>query len=217
MFSIQVNETNDSFKQKVLLAICEELTLKFFLISKRVRDDVARDIKSLFKNTKEYQMMTSDANTIADFGFRVGTQINKLNAIIDKISENIYVSFTPFTPKKNSISGGITLGILIKDFSDLFDLPEAKTKGEDGYVMEWLRWLLERGDSIIIDNYHVEYGPFGRSHEGHMIIGGVWKVSSLISGTMKNNWLTRALTDSDEHARTALKDIITNSVALHLK
>lgn len=216
--TLNILETNKSFKNKIFLAICEELTLKFLIMKNKVRDDVAEGVKFLIKNSTDYKILTSDETVIADFGFRVGTQINKINAIIDKVAENIFITeYKPFVPKNNSISGGFSLGILLKDFSDLLSLPEAKNNVEDNYVIEWLSWLLERGDSIIIDNYHIEYGPFGRSGEGHMVIGGVWHVDKLIAGNIKNNWLTRALIDKDGKIRESLKDIILKSVKRNLK
>jgi hypothetical protein len=51
------------------------------------------------------------------------------------------------------------------------------------------------GDSIIINEYSVNYGTFPTSRTGMAIMKpiGVFKVDSAFSGTAENNFITRAL------------------------
>ena len=60
--------------------------------------------------------------------------------------------------------------------------------------LHWLQWLLEKGDTIIIDSY--EYSPrsgFGRSGGGSMKLGGSWRVPPEYAGTPENNFISDSL------------------------
>jgi hypothetical protein len=54
--------------------------------------------------------------------------------------------------------------------------------------------LLNLGDQIIIADFGVEYGSFGRSGRGHMTPKErPFKVKTSFSGSTGNNFITRAL------------------------
>jgi hypothetical protein len=219
-FILNITEKNATFKQKVYLAICEELTLKFFLISNKIREDIVIGIEPFFKNTEQYKMLVSDEHTMADLGFRVGSVKNMINNIINKICKNIKVSFTPFLPKINSISGGINIGILIKDYSDILEMSEAHIITEKGFNINWLEWVLIEGDAIQFMDYHMEYGPYGRSGKGHMIkntdgsvsLTGSWRLQEPLRGSVSDNWLTQALLNN----KTEIEKLIETSLKTHL-
>ena len=53
------------------------------------------------------------------------------------------------------------------------------------------------GDTIVVNNFQVEFGAFGRTGKGRMTEsdGVGWKISSNFSGTQDDNFITRALED----------------------
>lgn len=210
--SLKVLETNSSFKKKILLAICEELTLKLLLISKKVRDDIAAKIAPAFQNTQEYDMLLNDQQVRADFGFRPRTTQGIIDGVIQRIADSIEVTFTPLVPRSNSIKGGLTVSVLLSNFSDVLALSKAKFTS-NGHSVDWLDWLLLQGDRIIIQNYHVEYGVgLGRSYKGHMEKTGIYSINSKISGTANNNWLTRAILSNE----IMITDMMTGVIQHHL-
>lgn len=215
---IEITESSSSFKSKVFEAIADQLTFKFLLASRYIENDVKAVIPGLLKNTNEYKKLTTDPKTIADFGFIVGTQINKVDAIINKVVENIKVTQNlPFKARANSISGGISIGMIIKDFSDVLNMPEAiATTTKKGFEIRWLEWLLTKGTVSIINKYHVEYGNFGRSKEGRMKLTGSWHVEQSIAGDMGSNWLTRGLIKDAQNLRDELDNAIVTSIQSHL-
>lgn len=125
--------------------------------------------------------------------------------IMDDIISAIQTSVRVEIKKPTTDSfGGIYIGIYKDDFSDAMSAYESKyesinSKGE-ATLVDWLNWLLFRGDSIVIS----DYGIFGharsrsRSESGHIMIRAVGKkttpfrVQPIFAGTKDNNWITRA-------------------------
>ena len=62
--------------------------------------------------------------------------------------------------------------------------------------MDWLDWLINRGDEIIVSQFGFESaGGKGRSGGGKMKKGGSWRISPQYAGTVDDNFITRALQD----------------------
>ena len=79
------------------------------------------------------------------------------------------------------------------NFINLLGLGEAQQPVRGG-SLPWLRWLLTAGDSIIIRNFGVEFGPFGRTGEARMVPDfAPYKVDSSFSGTPEDNFISRAV------------------------
>jgi hypothetical protein len=79
----------------------------------------------------------------------------------------------------------------------------------DGGSLPWLEWLLTLGDTIIIGSFGVEYGPHGRTGKAHMTKRArPFKVNSSFSGTIDNNFITRAVATVSQD----IKNIIIGAV-----
>ena len=60
--------------------------------------------------------------------------------------------------------------------------------------LDWLNWLLTRGDDIIVGDYSFIQKPgIGRSGLGAMTAGGVFRIPPEYSGTQDDNFITRTL------------------------
>ena len=60
-------------------------------------------------------------------------------------------------------------------------------------TLEWLDWLINRGDEIIVGNFSFDPSGKGRAGSGRMKKGGSWRVSPRYAGTESDNFITRAL------------------------
>ena len=97
----------------------------------------------------------------------------------------------------NRISASIKLQMIQQDFADLLSLGSASFTSENNSQIDWLRWLLLEGDTIIITNYNFILGPNPASRTGGGIMrkngAGSWRVPPEYAGTVQNNWITRGL------------------------
>lgn len=125
------------------------------------------------------------------FGLYQGTEAMVVDSIRDSVMGAISVNFKTIN---NTLSkGGISINFQPATFANLLSLPTGHTVYEGG-DLHWLQWLLERGDSMIVVDYH--YSPasgMGRSGQGYMKKTGMFRVPPQFSGTLNDNFVTRAL------------------------
>ena len=78
--------------------------------------------------------------------------------------------------------------------------------------LDWLNWLLTRGDDIIVGDYSfVERTGSGRSGLGDMVAGGMFRIPPEYSGTGDDNFITRTLrgeTITDKILQVLERDIL---------
>lgn len=102
--------------------------------------------------------------------------------------------------------------IIPADFDDILALPEASYFTDKQQLIPWLQWLIIEGDKVIVRDYDfsVRNNRFSRTGLGIMVEGAGrrWKVPAEFSGTVQNNFITRALRDADRE----IEDIIINEI-----
>ncbi len=188
----KILDSVSSIEKKVNLALSEE-------INKEVRKNLSKikpELQSFIANSIINQPeMTSLVGGYLRGAFGLISPDAALSNIVSSVNNSVYVNFKKYDEK---LRGGITINVQPSDFSNLLNLPEGHvfySKGD----LHWLRWLLEYGDTIIVVNY--DYNPetgLGRSSLGNMIEGTGFRVPPEFSGTLTNNFITRALTGPQE-------------------
>lgn len=124
---------------------------------------------------------------------------NSAESIRLSVLNSISVVLDKFSP---SLKGSLSVNIQPNDFLNLLSLSQGHTIYQGG-DLHWLNWLLTRGDEIIIvDYYYDPQGGVGRTGLGNMKDGGAFRVPPEFSGTIENNFITRALTND-----SIIKDI----------
>lgn len=85
------------------------------------------------------------------------------------------------------------------NFQNVLGLPEAQQLTNKGVSLDWLDWLLIKGDKTIIREYEIEPAQGRRSRTGLAVMvkakKGRWKVPAQYAGTVNKNWVTRAIDD----------------------
>jgi len=74
-------------------------------------------------------------------------------------------------------------------FRELLDLSVASFTTKVGTRIEWLDWLIQSGDSIIVSGYQYTPSTSGRSGLGTMTGGKGWRVLPELSGTTFDNFI----------------------------
>lgn len=206
---IKIQESNTEIIRRIRQCLIDELNSKFtHSLVNGVINLIKDDIKLILLNTPEAQSLYS-GKLAGNFGIPSGLEDNFVKSIINTIADNITFTFEPIKVTSNRINGGFTFYVAQADFKDILGLPQAVITTEKGAVLPWLDWLLLKGDRLIISNFSLQFAPkSSRSHSYIMVNdkGGFWKVPSEFSGTLKNNWITRAL---DEKTKK-ISDIIAN-------
>lgn len=187
--SLKLTDSMADIEKRILRAIIDEANKGFLKSVVRALEPIKVIVRSALESSPEISSLNGGALR-ADFGIPTGKDAT--TAIVNSIAESVTFTTEKFSARGNSISGGVTIGIQPTSFVNLLGL--GKTELEKGGSIPWLQWLLTAGDSIIIADFGVDYGPKGRSGMGSMTVKRrPFKVNSSFSGTSTDNFITRAL------------------------
>ena len=138
----------------------------------------------------------------AQLGLRPGQAGQVPIEIATAVADSIELIRRPVAFKTNDIRGGLSISIQPTDYKNLLGIDGSTTTYFSKYykkmvTLDWLDWLVRRGDEIIVAGFYVSYGAHGRSGKAKMkkSSGGIFKVSAEYSGTISDNFISRALND----------------------
>lgn len=137
-----------------------------------------------------------------DLGIEEGNDPTSL--IANAVANSVNVRRPNFKASGNIISGNYTVEIQPNNFSNLLTQSFGTVVTEKGQKLPWLSWLLVEGDSIIVAEWSVEYGQHGRSGGARMVPGGAFTIDPQYSGTISDNFVSRALEEVNEKILKAL-------------
>lgn len=175
----------------------------------------ARELTVLLMSNSRFYIDLLFGDLPGHFSIAPGRQYSVAREIIEEIGNNVEIIFTPFTGRGGKIKGSLQIGIGKNDFSSLLDLDAGKTTTRKGQLLEWLRWVLTEGDKVIISGFEIEFIPGkGISKQALMFENPLesWRVPPHISGTIKDNFITRELTRQIEAYNILISDTISKKL-----
>lgn len=118
-----------------------------------------------------------------------------LDAVASNVAGGVVVTSLGARRSGAGLAGGLRIEILKKDYSEVLGVPGASFTSENGYDVDWLKWLTLEGDRIIVSDHRFVAAPIPESRTGLgiMMPQGSWKVPFEYSGTANDNWIVRAL------------------------
>jgi hypothetical protein len=195
--SLKVLDSNSTISKNILSVIKEVLNEAIV----RASDDIVKRLREVFKNTitndDTWLSLQSDdlslPNLKAEFGLPSGEVSTRLNNILNEWLKQILVR--PVMLKGTTVlRGGLELMFLDTNWKDVIELRDSIVTTHKGKELNWLDWLLTKGDTTIIREYHVRITPgAGRSELGVMVKKGRWHVPREFSGTTNNNFVTKII------------------------
>jgi hypothetical protein len=200
---VEIVESNSVIAGRVKRALRGRLNAVFSKASKFIDSGLTTRVSQWIMDSPEMVSLIS-GSLRGDFG--VVSSSEAAADIAKSVEESIIIEWLPV----NAALTGIALNIKIQP-SDLANVlnavPPVVTK--KGKSLPWIEWLLLAGDSPVIMEYHVEEGDFGRTGEAHMVRGGSYKVGRVnpsFSGTIDDNFITRALSGKEFEIGNILAD-----------
>lgn len=141
-------------------------------------------------NAMESLAQASPDSLAGAFGVRPSSAMDIVSVIAESVAASTTVEMKKFDA---NLRGSLSLSVQPDDFINLLSLPQGHTI-YDGGDLHWLQWLITLGNAPIIRNYHYEAGSGrGRTGLGVMASGGSFRVPPEYSGTIDDNFITRAL------------------------
>ena len=206
--SIELIDSITVISTRINTAIAEELnkTLRKRLTRTKVKFEAA--IKEWVRSQPEIQslLLQGVPNSLnATFGIQPGGGSKAVEAIVSSVSSSISIKFLKIS---NKLKGGVEFGFQSKDMANLLGLPEGHQFTEHGADLHWLDWLLTKGDTTVVTGFTYEPSLEGRSRGGSMKKGGFFRVNPSYSGTISNNFITRAFTGKESQIASILSSLL---------
>lgn len=193
-FSVKLLDNNSTISQNIANALLKDVEVYFTKISNRIKQGIPDIVVRNIIDQPEYESLI---NGTLQYEFGITNPAGRLSEILNTIRSGAIVTIKQPKVVSNKITGGVKLQMIQKDFSDLISLGSSSFTSEKGSQIDWLRWLLLEGDTIIITDYIFSLGPSPYSRTGMGIMkpksGGVWRVPPEYAGSINNNWITRGL------------------------
>jgi|TARA_R110000751_G_scaffold93068_2_gene181844 hypothetical protein len=194
--SIKIMESNDDIQKQINAALASEVNKKLTRSIRKIESAIIPLIKAALMGSPEIASLKGGILR-AEFGL----VFDPTSQIISAVAESVNIRIQRVN---KSLNGGFVLEIQPTSFSNLLSLATAEQPIEGGSI-PWLNWLLTAGDSILIANFGVEFGSYGRTGKARMSSNfAPYKVHSSFSGTPDNNFVTRSI----ETVYPQIEDII---------
>lgn len=191
MISLKLTDSISDISKNINRVIVEEINAAIRPKIGELTSNVKQLVSTAIESQPEIQSL-KDGLLKGSFGIIDGE--SAASNVTQSIINSVNVQFTRFN---NTFNGGLTVNIQPSSFSNLLSLRSGFTSYEGG-ELHWLDWLLLKGDTIVVIDY--QYNPktgLGRSKLGNMINGGSFRVPPQFSGSEDDNFITRALINSD--------------------
>ena len=202
-------ESNDEIIKRMMKVVAVNLNLTMYSCQKDIEIAVKGLLSDAIKGQPEYSNIIYGE---LRYEFGLLSAFARLDAILNAIIQSVTVEIKNLKVRGSGFTGGLTINAVRSGYADILSLPESSFLTEKGVQLDWLEWLLLEGDSIIIGDYHFRRvnSPRSRTGGGLMIKGGTWSVPSEFSGTIKNNFITRAIQDIQEPIKKVVKKCLTS-------
>jgi hypothetical protein len=187
---------NISDLQKFIVnSIRDQLNAKLFT---KVGDAQSRIKDIIINNIKQQPEYSSLKSGELRGAFGLANTLD-VDVILSEL-ENMSVEIKKPVASSKGIDARISISMVRNGFADLLSSPAASFVSENGYQVNWLEWLLLRGNDSVVIGYR--YSPKAslrsRTGEGIMVKGNssVFRVPPSYAGTISNNWITRGIDQS---------------------
>lgn len=201
--TLRLLESNSTIEKKIRKAMAAELNKKFNSIGSGFRVQLGKALESWLMASPAILAIVNGPLK-GDFGIPKGKEIAAANKIVTAVAQASRVDFKPFT---KNLKGGLTIKIQPANFKNILDAIEPVIT-EKGESLDWISWLLTRGDDVVVADYHVVPGNHGRSGDAVMKQGDFFRVRPEYSGTIEDNAITRALKNRQKEIAKILNTLL---------
>ena len=189
-FSLKVLETEKEIEKAVLKALLDDASKIMATASKRLTKKLPIIIETAITSQPEYSSLTGG---ILKDQFGLTNPTTKIDSLLD-IWSNINVTYKKPTISASQIKSNLSIVAIKSDYSDALASAAAEQVTKKGQSLQWLDWLLNQGDRIIIKEYELVSGKGRAGNVGmRKNVKGKWGVPSQFAGSPNNNWITRAI------------------------
>ena len=217
--TLKLLETVEQIEKKILKSIARQMDKSIRLAIPASMSDLKAFINGTIENSSEVQSLLG-GELRGNLGLTESKAQEAVEDISSMISQSIEMEYKPIKTRGSGFAGNLTIKIQPAHFQNILGITGSVTsyfsiKYGTLVELDWLDWLLMRGDDIIVSKFQFEPKSAGRSGMGVMKIGGSWRVPPEFSGTKDNNFITRAIASPD--AQKGISKILEKNISAKVK
>jgi len=140
-------------------------------------------------------------------------------AMVDSVLsalDDIEVKINRAQVNNSELQAQLIINVMKSDYSAVLSAAGASYTTEKGAQINWLEWLLLRGqDSVIVGyRYLPKITDKSRTGKGIMISGNsaIYRVPPAFAGTVDDNWITRGIDAALPEIEAYINNLITRSL-----
>jgi len=207
---LEILDTDTQISNNILMGIAEDFNNRIVSQKNKIRDEIAEGVVNLIRTTDTYLSLIS-GDLAKHFGLPIDDRQNMVDSIVQTVGNNLEIEHKIVKVRAGNFTGGVNIGVVIKDYSDILSMSEAIVTSEKGTDLPWLSWLLLSGDRIIISTHDVSFLT-GKGRSGGAIMvkksARAWRVPSEYSGSINANWLTRTFIENGQRYTNMISEIL---------
>lgn len=192
--NFQILENDQQINKAVMSALLPEVISFMNNAISTIKRELPDVLQNAIMNTPEYSSLL---NGKLKYEFGIPDSNTKLSGLINTWIDNIRYPYMKPTIVGNKIKSTFEANAVRVDFAEVLYTDDALVIDSiRGYNLPWLEWLLLEGNKTIISKQEVVIGPNQFSRTGNALMRNSnksWKVPSEFSGTISDNWITRAI------------------------
>lgn len=207
--SLKIQESTPDIENAILSCLMGEIKPLFIKAAPKIQQRARELLLNVLRDSPEVASIRN-GRLRDEFGLDDGA--SRIDAIIRSLVDSVSVRYK-FDFSRRAIRASFVVEMVRRDFAYILELPEAWLITAKNQRLDWLEWLLLEGDKYIIRDYGVVFKPSRRSRTGNAIMvrqtGGMWRVPSEFSGTINDNFVTRAMEGMDKELSVIIQEELT--------
>lgn len=192
--NIKILESQNQINKGILTSILPDIKKDVDKGVSLVKSELPKIVNTIVTNSPVY-------NSILSGRLRYELGIPNSNSVLAELLQiwttNIMYTYKPPFISGTQIISRFSASLFKANFDDVLGSQAAQVYDTvRGYKLPWLQWLLFYGNLPIIRDHEVVRSRSRSSRTGEAVMrrtGGSWSVPSEFSGTIDNNWITRAI------------------------
>lgn len=217
IINVKSSDSYETIQVRVLTSLRLHLDKAMRQAAPAIRARIQELCVAMIKDTEEYDSLVS-GELLAELG--IPEVERRLRQILDGVRKGVDARAEPVVVRGGRLAGGLSISMVRSSFEDLLGLPAAEYVSNGRYVIPWLRWLIVEGDRVIILTHEVTFNlsaaDRARSRTGMALMrpGSGWRVPPEYSGTLDDNFITRAFKGNAirEHVSNIVREEIQRRV-----
>lgn len=206
-YTLKLIETDKQIRDKVMKVLQPQMAKFIKATIPKLKNKIVPMLSTAIVGSPEYE---SILNGKLKYEFGIPDSYFKLEGLLGIWLNNIQIEYNPPKIAGSYVKTSISVNMIKSDFSDVLGSDYAQViDSKRGYGLFWLEWLLLDGRKTIVPDHEVALGPSSRSRTGFALMvssNNDWSVPDEYAGTIKDNWITRAIDTIQPDILNILKD-----------